>query len=119
MNGNGAEAARFYISLIEGSAIDDDLPDGTEPLTVNFHLAVVPYMMLNDGDYYELTPAASIMVSTKDQAETDLLWDALIADGGKESRCGWCADRFGLSWLVIPEALQGLASRGQNAPRQR
>lgn len=105
MNGNGAEAARFYVSLIEGSAIEGDLPDGAEPLIVNFHLAGVPYMILNGGPHYELTPAASIMVSTTDQAETDRLWETLIADGGKESRCAWCVDRFGVSWQVVPEAL--------------
>ena len=105
MNGHGAEAARFYVSLIDGSAIEGDLPEGAEPLLVNFHLAGVPYMILNGGPHYTLSPAASIMVSTKDQAETDRLWDALIADGGKEGRCAWCVDRFGVSWQVIPAAL--------------
>lgn len=104
-DGNGAEAAEFYVGLIPGSAIESEYLTGTEPLMVQFHLAGVPYLALNGGDHYKLTPAASIMVMTKDQAETDTLWNALIADGGAESRCAWCVDRFGVSWQVVPEAL--------------
>lgn len=107
-DGNGAAAARFYVSLIPGSAIEGDLADGDEPLMVNFHLDGVPYLALNGGDHYKATPAASIMVTTQDQAETDRLWSALIADGGAESHCAWCVDRFGVSWQVVPQALPGL-----------
>jgi predicted 3-demethylubiquinone-9 3-methyltransferase (glyoxalase superfamily) len=104
-DGNGAAAAEFYVSLIPGSAIETDYEKGTEPLMVNFHLAGVPYLALNGGPHYQASPAASIMVMTEDQEETDRLWDALIADGGKESRCAWCVDRFGVSWQVVPKAL--------------
>ena len=104
-DGKGAAAAEFYVSLIPGSAIETDYEKGTEPLMVNFHLAGVPYPALNGGPHYQASPAASIMVMTKDQEETDRLWDALIADGGEESRCAWCVDRFGVSWQVVPEAL--------------
>ena len=104
-DGNGAAAAEFYVTLIPGSAIETDYERGTEPLMVNFHLAGVPYLALNGGPHYKATPAASIMVMTKDQEETDRLWDALIADGGEESRCAWCIDRFGISWQVVPEQL--------------
>ena len=104
-NGNGAAAARFYTGLIPNSAIEGDLAEGAEPLMVNFHLDGVPYMALNGGDLYPQTPAASIMVTTEDQAETDALWEALIADGGRESRCAWCVDRFGVSWQVVPKDL--------------
>ncbi len=104
-DGNGAAAAEFYVGLIPGSAIETQSAKGTEPLMVHFHLAGVPYVALNGGPHHALSPAASIMVMTHDQDETDRLWHALIADGGKESRCAWCVDRFGMSWQVVPEAL--------------
>ena len=104
-DGNGAAAAEFYVGLIPGSAIETSYQEGTEPLMVNFHLAGVPYLALNGGPQYKASPAASIMVMTRDQAETDRLWTALVADGGAESRCAWCVDRFGVSWQVVPEAL--------------
>ncbi len=104
-DGKGAAAAEFYVSLIPGSAIETDYEKGAEPLMVDFHLSGVPYLALNGGLHYLASPAASIMVMAKDQEETDRLWDALIADGGEESRCAWCIDRFGVSWQVVPEAL--------------
>jgi predicted 3-demethylubiquinone-9 3-methyltransferase (glyoxalase superfamily) len=104
-DGNGAAAAEFYVGLIPGSSIETTYAEGTEPLMVAFNLAGVPYVALNGGSHYALTPAASIMVMTKDQAETDHLWDALVADGGSEGRCAWCVDRFGVSWQIVPEAL--------------
>ena len=118
-NGNGAEAARFYTSLIPGSGIETRLEDGDEPLIVEFHLAGVPYTALNGGDSFAPTPAASIMVSTDDQDETDWLWSALIADGGEESMCGWCTDRFGVSWQVIPKALPRIMSGPDRAGADR
>jgi predicted 3-demethylubiquinone-9 3-methyltransferase (glyoxalase superfamily) len=65
-------------------------------------------MFLNGGPQYKLSPAASIVVRTADQAETDTLWNALLADGGEESRCAWLTDRFGVSWQVVPDALSRL-----------
>ena len=118
-NGNGAEAARFYTSLIPGSAIEGRLEEGAEPMIVQFYLAGVPYTALNGGDRYAPTPAASIMVSTDDQDETDTLWAALTADGGAESMCGWCVDRFGVSWQVIPTALPRVMSGADRAGADR
>ena len=106
-DGRGREAAEFYVSLLPESAIDavrQSDPDA-QPLVVEFTLAGAPYMILNGGPLYRHTPAASISVLTKDQAETDRLWTALTADGGQESRCGWLVDRFGVSWQIVPEAL--------------
>lgn len=103
----GEEAAKLYVSLIPNSAIESVTrvhPDAP-PLVVEFHLAGVPYLALNGGPQFPQTPAASISVLTEDQAETDRLWDALLAGGGKESRCGWMIDRFGISWQIIPTAL--------------
>lgn len=109
-DGTGEEAARFYVSLIEGSAIESAFrpnPAGL-PLVVNFTLAGTPYQALNGGPMFSFTEATSISVTTKDQAETDRLWQALVAEGGAESHCGWLKDRFGLSWQIIPEALPTL-----------
>jgi len=104
---DGEEAAVFYVSLLPGSRITSIFrPDPEAPaLMVSFSLAGVPYQILNGGPHHRLTPAASISVTTRDQAETDRLWEALLADGGTESRCGWLTDRWGLSWQIVPEAL--------------
>jgi predicted 3-demethylubiquinone-9 3-methyltransferase (glyoxalase superfamily) len=110
-NGNGLEAARFYVSLLPDSRLDGDVnPHGGEPLVVEFTLAGAPMMILTAGPHYSLSPATSISVLTKDQAETDRLWFALIANGGAESMCGWLTDRFGVSWQITPERLLELQS---------
>lgn len=102
----GEEAAHHYVRLLPDSHVDD-ITHGSDgkPLVVNFTLAGVPYQILNGGPHFKLSEAVSISVSTRDQAETDRLWDALIADGGAESQCGWLKDRFGLSWQIVPEAM--------------
>jgi len=109
-DGQGEQAAELYVSLVPNSAIEAvSRPEPGKPaLIVELSLAGTPYMFLNGGPQYTLSPATSIMVRTVDQAETDRLWDALIADGGKESRCGWLVDRFGVSWQVVPDALMRL-----------
>lgn len=101
----GLEAARFYVSLIPGSLIEDDPGEVETPqLVVNFRLAGSPYQALNGGPHFRHTPAASISVLTEDQDETDRLWQALVA-GGQESRCGWLVDRYGVSWQIVPQQL--------------
>ncbi|MBV7409345.1 VOC family protein [Maritimibacter sp. DP1N21-5] len=105
-DGDGEEAAHFYVSLIPGSEITSVVPGpGGRALLVDFTLAGVPYQALNGGPMYKASPAASIVVMTEDQAETDRLWEALVANGGQESRCAWCIDRFGVSWQVVPRDL--------------
>ena len=106
-DGNGREAAEFYVSLLPGSFVETDAGNGSRQadFVVDFTLAGTPYMALNGGPNYSHTPAASISVTTEDQAETDRLWEALAANGGAESRCGWVTDRFGLSWQIVPAAL--------------
>lgn len=102
----GLQAARFYTSLLPNSRVEDDnWPGEDEPIIVNFVLAGTPYQIINGGPHYQLSPAASISVLTDDQTETDRLWDALTADGGQESRCGWLSDRWGVSWQIVPKAL--------------
>lgn len=109
-DGTGEEAARLYVSLVPDSRIEDIFRIGPDapPLVVNFTLAGTPYQALNGGPAHPHTPAASISVLTADQAETDRLWTALLADGGVESRCGWLTDRYGLSWQIVPEVLPRL-----------
>jgi len=108
----GREAAEFYVSIIPGSTLDSVVdhhrPD--DPMVVEFTLAGAPMMILTAGPHYTLTPAASISVLTKDQAETDALWDQLVA-GGEESMCGWLTDRFGVSWQIVPEILPRLINQ--------
>lgn len=103
----GEEAARFYVSLLPDSRIETvSRPDPDGPaLTVDFILGGAPYQVLNGGPHFTQTPAASISVLTKDQAETDALWSTLVAGGGKDGQCGWLTDRFGVSWQIVPEAL--------------
>lgn len=111
MEKDGEAAARFYTALIPGSALEGrtGFQGGDTPaLVVEFNLAGVPYMILNGGPHFTLTPAASISVLTEDQAETDRLWDALTADGGQESQCGWLVDRWGLSWQITPRAVMAM-----------
>lgn len=105
---DGLAAARFYTELIPNSALETDASGETEPMVVAFSLGGVPYQILNGGPHYRPTPAASIVVTTRDQAETDHLWSALTAKGGESGRCGWLTDRWGVSWQIVPEALPGL-----------
>lgn len=109
-DGNGEDAARLYVDLLPGSAITSiSRPDpAAPPMVVELTLDGTPFLFLNGGPHYTLTPAASIAVRTADQAETDRLWDALVADGGQESQCGWLVDRFGVSWQIVPDALPRL-----------
>ena len=110
-NGKGREAAEFYVSLLPGSHLDRtfDSPD-EEPLTVEFTLAGAPMMILNGGPMFEPNEAASILVMTQDQEETDALWEKLIADGGKPQQCAWLKDKFGVSWQIVPVRLGELLS---------
>lgn len=106
----GVEAAKFYVSLLPDSRIDAVFEHGnaSDPMVVEFTLAGAPMMILTGGPHYQLSPAASIAVLTKDQAETDRLWAALLEGGGKESMCGWLEDRYGVSWQITPEILPRL-----------
>ncbi|MGB3470416.1 MAG: VOC family protein [Erythrobacter sp.] len=105
---DGLAAARFYTGLIPDSTLDTDSVDGAEPMIVAFSLGGAPYQILNGGPHFVQTPACSIVVSTPDQSETDRLWSALTADGGKPGQCGWLTDRWGVSWQIVPEALPRL-----------
>ena len=110
---NAEEAANFYVALFPDSRIDNvvrspaDNPSTKEGavLVVEFTLDGQKYIGLNGGPQFPFTEAVSFQVRTEDQAETDRLWDALTANGGEESVCGWLKDRWGLSWQITPRVL--------------
>lgn len=124
----GEDAAKFYTSLIPNSRIvgvysppmSDDMgqPKG-EALVIDFDLGGVPYQILNAGPFFPQSEAVSIMVQTEDQAETDHLWNALIADGGQESQCGWLKDKWGVSWQITPKKLLEATTSGDRAAAKR
>lgn len=120
-DGQAEEAATLYTALIPNSKITNiarSAPDGPA-IMVSFTLAGLPFQALNGGPQFKPTEAASISVSTKDQAETDFFWDALIADGGSESQCAWLKDRFGVSWQIVPEVLSSLIGAPDRAAADR
>jgi predicted 3-demethylubiquinone-9 3-methyltransferase (glyoxalase superfamily) len=112
-DGEAEEAAKFYVSLLPGSKIETvqkntiDGPAGKagSVLVVEFTLAGQRFMALNGGMRVEYTHAVSFKIDCADQAEVDRLWDALTANGGQPSRCGWLRDRYGVSWQIVPSAL--------------
>ena len=105
------EAAALYVSLLPDSRILS-VNRAAGVTLVRFVLAGTEYQSMNAGPQFPFTEAASIMVLCDDQAEVDRLWDALIADGGEPSQCGWLKDRWGLSWQIVPARLLEL----QNDP---
>lgn len=114
------EAARFYASVFPDSAVTavhkapTDFPGGKagQVLTVEFTVCGIPCLGLNGGDAFRQTEAFSFQIATEDQAETDRYWDAIVGNGGKESACGWCKDRWGLSWQITPRALSDAMKQG-------
>ena len=126
-DGNAEEAARFYTSLFPDSRIDSidaspaDTPSGPEGsiLTVNFTLAGRSFIGLNGGPEFKFTEAISLSIDCADQAEVDRYWDALLADGGEPSVCGWLKDRFGLSWQVVPRQMSEMFNGKNRAGARR
>ena len=119
-DGNAEEAARFYADTFPGTRIDavmrapGDYPAGKEGdvLTVEMTILGMPFLLLNGGPEFKFNLAVSFQVATDDQAETDRYWTAITTNGGEESMCGWCKDRFGLSWQITPKRLTELMSQG-------
>jgi 2-polyprenyl-6-hydroxyphenyl methylase/3-demethylubiquinone-9 3-methyltransferase len=106
-------AARFYAETFPDSSVDGvslapgDNPSGKqgEVLTVSFTVLGIPCIGLNGGPQFTQSEAFSFQVATEDQAETDRYWNAIVGNGGQESACGWCKDRWGVSWQITPLAL--------------
>ncbi|MBR0556920.1 VOC family protein [Ciceribacter sp. L1K23] len=120
------EAARFYASLFPDSEVTSvfhapsDFPSGKagDVLTVNFTVAGIPCMGLNGGPTFVQSEAFSFQIATDDQEETDRYWDAIVNNGGQPSACGWCKDKWGVSWQITPRVLtEALAAGGGEAQR--
>lgn len=127
---NQAEAAaNFYISVFPNSKVNNvvrydkavseaaGMPEGTV-LVIDFELDGKAFSALNGGPRFTFSEAISFVIHVKDQEELDFYWNALIADGGEESYCGWLKDKFGLSWQVVPSRLGELMSAGGGAATQ-
>jgi predicted 3-demethylubiquinone-9 3-methyltransferase (glyoxalase superfamily) len=112
-NGDAVEAAQFYAETFPDSAVGaifrapTDYPAGKEGdvLTVAFTVMGIPCLGLNGGPGVQHNMGFSFQVATDDQAETDRLWNAIVGNGGRESQCGWCQDKWGLSWQITPRVL--------------
>jgi predicted 3-demethylubiquinone-9 3-methyltransferase (glyoxalase superfamily) len=112
-DGSAEEAASFYAATFPDSSVDavhrapGDFPSGKEGdvLTVLFTVMGIPCLGLNGGPAFKHNEAFSFQVTTADQSETDLYWNAIVGNGGQESDCGWCKDKWGLSWQIAPLAL--------------
>ena len=125
-DGDAEAAARFYADTFADSAVravhraPGDYPRGKagDVLTVEFTVAGIPCLGLNGGPNVKHTEAFSFQIATDDQAETDRYWDAIIGNGGQANACGWCKDKWGLSWQITPRALtEALVAGGDGARR--
>ena len=112
-DGGAEEAARFYAETFPDSSVGkvhrapSDYPSGKQgdALTVEFVVMGIPCLGLNGGPAFKHSEAFSFQVATADQEETDRYWNAIVGNGGEESACGWCKDRWGVSWQITPVAL--------------
>jgi predicted 3-demethylubiquinone-9 3-methyltransferase (glyoxalase superfamily) len=120
------EAARFYATVFPDSVVNaihrapSDYPSGKagDVLTVDFTVAGIPCMGLNGGPAFKHSEAFSFQIATDDQEETDRYWNAIVGNGGQESACGWCKDRWGINWQITPRTLtEAMAAGGDEARR--
>ena len=126
-DGTALEAAQFYAETFPDSRVGavmrapGDLPSGRQGdvLTVEFTVMGIPCIGLNGGPAFRQTEAFSFMVATDDQAETDRLWNAIVGNGGQESACGWCKDRWGVSWQITPRVLTDAMAGADRAAARR
>jgi len=123
---NAQEAAQFYAATFPDSKVTavykapGDYPGGKQGdvLMVEFTVLGIPCLGLNGGPAFRHTEAFSFQIATENQEETDRYWNAIVDNGGTESQCGWCKDRWGLSWQITPRALtDALAAGGGEAKR--
>jgi predicted 3-demethylubiquinone-9 3-methyltransferase (glyoxalase superfamily) len=119
-------AARFYANTFPNSAVSaiqhapSDYPSGKEGdvLVVEFTVFGIPCIGLNGGPAFKHNEAFSFQIATEDQGETDRYWDAIVGNGGEESACGWCKDKWGISWQITPRVLtEAMALGGAEAKR--
>lgn len=125
-NKDAQDAARFYAATFPDSAVTSvfeapsDFPGGRkgDVLTVEFTVLGIPCLGLNGGPAFRQSEAFSFQVATDDQEETDRYWNAIVGNGGAESECGWCKDRWGVSWQITPRTLiDAMAAGGAEAQR--
>ena len=125
-DGEAEAAARFYASVFPESAVTAvhrapaDFPAGKagDVLTVEFTVAGIPCIGLNGGPIFAQTEAFSFQIATDDQAETDRYWSAIVGNGGAENVCGWCQDKWGISWQITPRTLtEAMSAGGSEAKR--
>ena len=120
-------AAQFYAKTFPDSSVTavhrapGDFPGGKkgQVLTVEFTVLGVPCLGLNGGDAFKHSEAFSFQVATTDQAETDRYWNAIVGNGGEEGQCGWCKDKWGLSWQITPVALTKAVTNSDPAAAKR
>ncbi|SUW65466.1 3-demethylubiquinone-9 3-methyltransferase [Buttiauxella agrestis] len=119
-------AAHFYAATFPDSSVGaiipapGDYPDGKagDTIVVEFVVAGVSCIGLNGGPHFKHSEAFSFQISTEDQAETDRYWNAIVDNGGQENECGWCKDKWGISWQITPRVLtEALATGGDTARR--
>ena len=126
-DGDAEAAARFYTDTFPDSTLDavhrapGDYPSGQEgdALTVEFTVMGIPCLGLNGGPAFRHCEAFSFQIATEDQAETDRYWNAIVDNGGQESQCGWCKDKWGISWQITPRVLAEAVAGGDPAAAKR
>src|SRR2546423_1195031 len=114
------QAARFYAETFPDSSVGAvipapaDYPDGNagDALVVEFIVAGIPCIGLNGGPQFKHSEAFSFQIATDNQAETDRYWNAIVGNGGQESQCGWCKDKWGISWQITPRVLTDALAKG-------
>ena len=125
-DGTALDAARFYAETFPDTAVGavmhapGDFPSGKkgDVLTVEFTVVGIPCVGLNGGPEFKHNEAFSFQIATDDQAETDRLWNAIVGNGGQESACGWCKDKWGLSWQITPRVLTNAMAQGGDVAKR-
>ena len=125
-NKNAEDAARFYAATFPDSKVTavhkapSDYPSGKagDVLTVDFTVCGIPCIGLNGGPVFKHSEAFSFQIATDSQEETDRYWNAIVGNGGRESACGWCKDKWGINWQITPRVLtEAMAAGGEEAKR--
>lgn len=111
-DGNAKDAADYYCSIFKGAKITD-----SNPMVTMFEVKGNKFMCLNGGPYFKFTEAVSFVVDCDTQADIDYYWNALTANGGQESQCGWLKDKYGVSWQIVPTILGKLVSDPEKGQR--